>query len=143
MAVDADQRSRLLLAKLRGLAGACDGLAVDPAVATPAAFPGGAALLTDDRAAVYVEDQPERALGAALAWSYQRAAPELDVIVDEHEDVLARRAACFARPEVPDAFSTSTAALAGVNSDATRCLRAGRGSSRYAPSRPRISSTSA
>jgi hypothetical protein len=96
-ALGRDQRSRLLLAKLRGLAGSLPTSEFDSALAVAAPYPGGAVLSTDDHAVVFVDEQPARALGGVLAWADKQAVNDVDLIVDEDAGVLARRAGCFAR----------------------------------------------
>jgi hypothetical protein len=98
VALDPEQRSRLLLAKLRRLVTASEPIAFVPATATPAPYPGGAALFTADRAVVLVDEQPARALGGVLAWAEQRGVAQVDLIVEREAGVLARRASCFDRP---------------------------------------------
>lgn len=67
----------------------------------PLAFPGGAALLAPDgrRAWILLDADPERSLGAALAWARQRQVADLQLIVDGGPaGVVARRAGYFAPP---------------------------------------------
>jgi hypothetical protein len=63
-------------------------------------FPGGATLVDRDRgrAWVYVEDEPARGLGRALAWARQQHTAELSLVVEEAAGLLARRASQFAPP---------------------------------------------
>lgn len=81
-------RSALNGVKLRALAGGGE----------PEALGTGAALRLGDAAWVLLDDQPERRLGAALAWALRQGATSLDVVADAGTGVLARRAAEFAFP---------------------------------------------
>ncbi|MCU0267386.1 MAG: hypothetical protein MUF83_01935 [Acidimicrobiales bacterium] len=107
-ALDPDQRSRLLAAKLRALVESRVGVV---AGARPVAFPGGAALVSGDTAWVLIEDRPQRALGPALAWAAQQGATRLHVLVDDAgvAAALARRAATFTR--APDVWAVVGRAL--------------------------------
>jgi hypothetical protein len=62
-----------------------------------APFPGGAALHTDSRAWLLLDDQPARRLGWALAWADQRGPQRIDLLTDTAAGTLARRASCFER----------------------------------------------
>jgi len=90
-------REVLLQAKCKALVRSRWGDVVDEA--RPGTLPGGAALVAGGRAWVLAEDEPERSLGAALAWSQrQGATDELHLLVTGGAGVLARRASRFARP---------------------------------------------
>lgn len=65
---------------------------------TPGVWPGGAALVRDDEAWVLVEDQPERALGRALAWAHQHRVGRVHLLAERATGLLTRRAAYFAIP---------------------------------------------
>ena len=52
----------------------------------------------EDRGIVLAGDEPERALGRALAWANQVHATRLDLIVDDRAGALARRATQFRLP---------------------------------------------
>lgn len=69
---------------------------------TPTALPGGAAgVSASNQAVVLIDDGVVGRFGPALAWAARRGAVSLDVIVDGSPlapAVVARRAACFARP---------------------------------------------
>jgi hypothetical protein len=93
-AVDAERRARLLSVKLVTLAR--EQLGLDGAA--PSAFPGGAALVAGDRAVVLAQDDPERALGPAMAWARQAGADRLDLLVEGCAGLLARRAGEFTDP---------------------------------------------
>jgi len=65
----------------------------------PVPFGRGAAVVIDDTAWVLLDGQPERGLGAALAWvTRQPAATSLALITEAASGVLARRAELFAFP---------------------------------------------
>lgn len=66
--------------------------------ATAGTFPGGATLRAAGTGWVLAEEQPERALGGALAWARQHALGELHVLAEDATSLLARRAATFADP---------------------------------------------
>lgn len=91
----AARRSRLIGIKLRALVR--DHLA-DDTVAEPVAFAPGAALLHEGAAWIYLDEQPARRLGAALAWAVRAGATGLNLIAEEGTGVLARRAPEFALP---------------------------------------------
>ncbi|CAB4890602.1 unannotated protein [freshwater metagenome] len=62
-------------------------------------FGRGAALTADGTAWVLLDEQPERSLGAALAWaSRQPALTDVAIIAESATGVLARRAALFGTP---------------------------------------------
>jgi hypothetical protein len=64
-----------------------------------AVFPPGAALVNGEEAWVLLEDQPERALGAALAWAIRQPGVDaVHVLAERGTGLLARRAAAFAVP---------------------------------------------
>lgn len=71
----------------------------DTSATAPVPFGRGAALVIDGTAWILLDDQPERGLGAALAWvTRQPAAREVALIGDAATGVLARRAALFTLP---------------------------------------------
>lgn len=93
---DGSRRAQLLSVKLGALVrdhlGSSDGL-------EPGEFGGGAALMAGDGAAwVLLDGQPERGLGAALAWALRRDARQLHVLAERATGLLARRAAHFSLP---------------------------------------------
>ena len=61
-------------------------------------FPGGATLRRAGTGWVLADEQPERALGGALAWARQRGVDDLHVLAQDAASLLARRAAAFSRP---------------------------------------------
>ena len=61
-------------------------------------FGNGAALMLDHVAWVLLDEQPERGLGAALAWAVRRNATELHVLASRATGLLARRAGGFGYP---------------------------------------------
>ena len=65
---------------------------------TTGTFPGGATLRSAARGWVLAEDQPERALGGALAWARHHGVAELHVLAEQATPLLARRALGFANP---------------------------------------------
>jgi hypothetical protein len=92
--VDPERRSRLLGAKLAALVRDHTGIAGGE----PLPFPGGAALVRPDGAWVLVEDHPDRAVAAALAWADRRGASPVHVLVEGDDGVPARHAAWFTEP---------------------------------------------
>jgi hypothetical protein len=98
--MDEAQRGRLRAAKLAALAGSAG------VEGGPAEFPGGAALVDAAGRSAWLllsaDPTPLPALGPALVWAERRGAEEVDLVVDGPAGaaaaVLARRAACFARP---------------------------------------------
>ena len=62
---------------------------------TVGTFPGGATLRAAARGWVLAEEQPERALGGALAWARQHGLSELHLLAEEATPLLARRATTF------------------------------------------------
>ncbi len=91
-------RQSLLKAKLKGLVRARWGDVVDRG--QEGFLPGGAALVADGTAWVLAEDQPERSLGAALAWAGRQGAnaADLHLLAAGAAGTLARRATLFSRP---------------------------------------------
>ncbi len=65
---------------------------------TPGEFAAGAGLELDGAAWVLLADQPERALGGAIAWALRRNANELHVVAESATGLLARRAQGFELP---------------------------------------------
>ena len=80
-----------LLALVREHRGSADGL-------EPGEFGAGAALLAGSTAWVLLDRQPERGLGAAIAWARRREASELHVLAESATGLLARRAQQFGLP---------------------------------------------
>ncbi len=73
--------------------------ATDAVLAEAGRFGRGAALVDDGTAWVLLDEQPERGLGAALAWSSRQAdVREVAVIAEASTGLLARRAALFTTP---------------------------------------------
>jgi hypothetical protein len=68
--------------------------------AQPAPFPGGAAIHDDEHAWVLVETDPERSVGAVMAWASQRGLAHVDLLTESSPGVVARRAALFRDPLV-------------------------------------------
>lgn len=97
---DPSRRAALLDLKLRVLVREHLGRDLDGIVSRPpSSFGRGAALVVDRTAWVLVDDQPERGLGAALAWlSRQTEVTGLSLIADSATGVLARRAELFTTP---------------------------------------------
>lgn len=91
----ATQRSSLLSMKLVALVRDHTGRAE---VRAADGFGGGAAVLLDGVAWVLLDAQPERGLGAALAWALRRDATALHVLADRATGLLARRAVGFTFP---------------------------------------------
>jgi len=97
VALDPDQRSRLLAAKLRVLVD--DRWGPDPA-RRPGAFPGGATLegaAADGGAVawVLVDEGAARSLGAVLAWAHRARVHETNLLAEAAAGLLARRAGQF------------------------------------------------
>jgi hypothetical protein len=95
---DVDQsgrRSRLRSLKLQALVRDHLGGDVDAHIG---AFPPGAAVLVGAAAWVLVEDDVDRGLGPALAWSRRNGAERLHVLADHDTGLLARRAGGFRFP---------------------------------------------
>lgn len=63
-------------------------------------FPGGATLREGDRGWVLAKEEPDRALGRAMAWARGNDITDLHVVVNEAAGALARRAAAFTHPPV-------------------------------------------
>ena len=90
-----DRRARLRGIKLQALVRDHLGRDLAPELG---AFPPGAALVESGVAWVLLEDEPERGLGAALAWSHRRRGDALHVLADRSTGLLARRAGGFRVP---------------------------------------------
>lgn len=84
----AERRARLNAAKLRALVGDHLGREL---VADPAAFARGAALVESGVGWVLVDEQPERGLGAAMAWAMRAGTGSLNLLAESSTGVLARR----------------------------------------------------
>jgi len=93
-ALDPERRASLLGAKLAALVGRGWGPGPSGPAATTAPFPGGAAVQRAGVAWILLEDQPERSLGASLAWARQREflAPTERFTFDETFAPVLRRA---------------------------------------------------
>ncbi len=89
------RRSMLLGVKLRALVAEHTG---GEQVADPVVFAPGSALLHDGAAWVLLDDQPERRLGAALAWSIRNGATSLNIVSESGTGLIARRAEAFELP---------------------------------------------
>lgn len=102
-------RSALLAAKLRTLAGAPEG-------AARADFPGGAALIAGQAGWVLLEDGPLKGFGGALVWADRAGVSDLQLLVPAPEaPVVARRASCFEpRPDVRAVDGTSTSPVSAA-----------------------------
>lgn len=84
-------------AKLRALVrGHFGDGALEGAVQAP--FPGGSTLRNGTRAWVLAEEQPGRALGAALTWAGRHGVEDLHVLVGDDAGRQARRAGYFRHP---------------------------------------------
>jgi hypothetical protein len=92
---DAERRSRLLSLKLSALVSQHRG--VDASTLTAQSCGLGSAVVSDDEVWILVEGDALRSLGPALAWSSKYARP-LHLVVDNHAEVLARRASGFTLP---------------------------------------------
>ena len=102
---DPSRRAQLLAIKLRalvtGLLGPnlAGGTTASATADTSASFGRGAAMVVDGVAWVLLDDQPERGLGAALAWAVKQPdAHSLAVMAETATGVLARRATLFEWP---------------------------------------------
>lgn len=96
MSLDADQRARLLVAKLAALVRAERGLECEP-TATGSVVAAAA----DDTAFVLLEDGSPGGLGGALLWASRRGANALVLFVDSDAGRLARLAGYFDTPALP------------------------------------------
>jgi hypothetical protein len=92
------RRPQLNAVKLRALVREHSGAADDIEPQVAGEFGNGAALMLDHVAWVLLDEQPERGLGAALAWAVRRNATELHVLAASATGLLARRAEGFAYP---------------------------------------------
>jgi hypothetical protein len=92
---DPAQQARLRSIKLTALV---RDHGIDISRAAPGEYAGGAAMLVDGVAWVLAEDQPERALGAAVAWGARRHARAVELLVGDEAGLVARRAAAFSVP---------------------------------------------
>ena len=92
LADDPDRHSRLLALTLQALVR--DQFGVESFTAATG-LSRGAAGVADDAAFVLVDEQPERGLGAALAWASRHQLRTLHVIASEATGLLARRATEF------------------------------------------------
>jgi len=97
--LDSSRRAALRDLKLRTLVRDHLGRGVSPVMTNTSSFGRGAAFVDDGVAWVLIEDQPERSLGAALAWMRkQDGAAELAIIAEASSGILARRAELFTTP---------------------------------------------
>lgn len=92
---DPARRSQLLGLKLAALVREHLG---SEAPIEPGTWPGGAALVSGDASWVLAEQDPQRALGRALAWARQHGSVALNVIAEQSGGLLARRATHFTVP---------------------------------------------
>jgi hypothetical protein len=90
-----ERHGRLVGIKLRALVGEHVGRTID---ADPEPFSPGAALLVGRSAWVFLETDPQRRLGSALAWTIRHDADELHVVAESGTGTLARRAGQFTLP---------------------------------------------
>ena len=93
---DPQRRAALLGLKLRALVR--DHLGLEPGseiAARPEPFGRGAALLLDDVAWILLDDQAERGLGGAIAWTQKLGERAIGLITESASGVLARRSALF------------------------------------------------
>jgi hypothetical protein len=115
VALPPERRAALVRAKLAALVASRPSPGPSAgASGAPASFPGGSALVFDADedgdsdgdhlggavAWVLADEQPERALGPAMAWAANRGVvgADLHLIFDRHAGLLARRAAAFTDP---------------------------------------------
>ena len=99
--MDPSRRAGLLAVKLKALVREHIGHdpAADVARGESGGFGRGAALVADGTAWVLLDAQPERGLGAALAWaSRQDEVRDVAIIAEASTGVLARRAELFSTP---------------------------------------------
>jgi hypothetical protein len=89
---DAERRSRLLSLKLLALVS--QQLGVDASSYAAETCGLGSAVISDDAVWILVEGDASRSLGPAIAWSSKYARP-LHLVVDNHAEMLARRASGF------------------------------------------------
>jgi hypothetical protein len=92
LADDPDRRSRLLALTLQALVREQFGV---ESFTAATGLSRGAAGVAGDAAFVLVDEQPERGLGAALAWASRHQLRTLHVIASEATGLLARRAEAF------------------------------------------------
>jgi len=98
MTMDADRRGAVLGAKLGALVAERWGPPGDGVDESTSVFAGGVTRRRGDTAWVLVDERPERALGAALAWNRQQGVHDLHLVVDSAAGMLARRALAFRHP---------------------------------------------
>lgn len=89
-----DRRGKLLGIKLRALVAEHRGVEAPEAIG----FAPGAALIDETEAWVYLDQQPDERLGAALAFALRNGATSLQVLAETGTGTLARRAAEFELP---------------------------------------------
>ena len=90
-----ERRAQLRGLKLQALVREHVGREISP---EPGSFPPGAALIESGIAWVLLEDEPERGLGAAVAWAHRQQVDELNVLAGRGTGLLARRAGGFTMP---------------------------------------------
>jgi hypothetical protein len=90
-----ERHGRLVGIKLRALVGDHLGRTIG---SEPEQFAPGAALAVGRSVWVFLETEPERRLGSALAWAIRRDADELNVVAESGTGILARRAGELALP---------------------------------------------
>lgn len=113
MSLDEETRRRLLAAKAVGIARS------QGAVPTgePQPLMGGAATLAEDgRAWVLVQREPERALGAALAWAVRHGATSTTCVIDVGRDGRPQRSAAGLVAAKAAALAPSPSVLAVTGS---------------------------
>lgn len=92
---DAERRSRLLSLKLSALIG--QQLGVDASSYAAETCGLGSAVISEDAVWILVEGDASRSLGPAIAWSSKYSRP-LHLVVENHSEVLARRASGITLP---------------------------------------------
>jgi hypothetical protein len=90
-----ERHGRLVGIKLRALVGDHLGRTID---ADPEPFAPGAAMAVGRSAWLFLETDPDRRLGSALAWAIRHHADELNVVAEAGTGTLARRAGEFTIP---------------------------------------------
>ena len=94
MALDADRRAGLERSRAEGLLRTCFDL--DPAALELSGAPFGVTARRDDRAWIVSMSDDLAALGGALVWIDRHGPSEVDLVVDHHSGVHARRARLLA-----------------------------------------------
>jgi hypothetical protein len=97
--IDPQRRASLLGLKLRALVREHLGLDQHAEIAArPEPFGRGAALVLNDVAWILLDEQAERGLGGAIAWTNKLGTPRIELITEAASGILARRAALFRTP---------------------------------------------